>query len=516
MKAFTLCLLLLASPHFNAQSTAGDILFNDNTIHTININFSQGNYWSLLVANKSFDDSNDTSTYIPASVIIDGTLLDSVGIQFKGNSSYYNYPSNKKPFTLAFNEYIPGQDYDGLKNINLNNMYQDPAFMREKLFLDFCNEKGIYAPRANYAKLYINGSYSGLYLMVERINKTFVKDRFLENDGNLFKGDNGNGACADLKYNGPSQTSYYSCYDLKTNKTTNDWSDLVNLTYQINNTSDMQFRDSLEAVLNTNSFINAWAAYNLFVDFDSYPYRFIHNYYIYHDTASDQFQWIVWDASTAFGMDVPGSIASIESTSVLYVTPSEDDRPLVKRMLDNDTLKANYLNTVCSFANNDFLPAVLNPKIDTLYSRIQNDVYSDPLKMYTDAEFNTNVNSDLGSTPGLKSFISNRSASVLGELTALGFTNCPAITTAALEDVQNELQITLYPNPVSTTFFIEGNFEIPSTLEIKDATGKTVYTVKLIGNEQEINVEELKSGIYFYHVNSSQSVGSYAGKLIVE
>ena len=85
-----------------AQITAGDNLFNVTQIHTININFPQSSYWTLLVNNKAYDDANDSSSYIPAQVIIDGTTLDSVGIQFKGNSSYYGYPGNKKPFTLSF------------------------------------------------------------------------------------------------------------------------------------------------------------------------------------------------------------------------------------------------------------------------------------------------------------------------------------------------------------------------------------------------------------------------------
>ena len=72
------------------QTTVGDSLFDDNTVHSIYITFPQGNYWSLLVSNKAYDDANDSSTYIPAGVVFDGQSLDSVGIQFKGNSSYYN------------------------------------------------------------------------------------------------------------------------------------------------------------------------------------------------------------------------------------------------------------------------------------------------------------------------------------------------------------------------------------------------------------------------------------------
>ena len=62
-------------------------------------------------------------------------------------------------------------------------------------------------------------------------------------------------------------SAYYNCYDLKTNTTANNWSDLVNLCYEIYATDTTEFRDSLEAIFNTPTFIGSWAACNLFVDF---------------------------------------------------------------------------------------------------------------------------------------------------------------------------------------------------------------------------------------------------------
>ncbi len=37
-------------------------MFNETAIHIIEIDFSQPDYWDLLVANKAFDDSYDSST----------------------------------------------------------------------------------------------------------------------------------------------------------------------------------------------------------------------------------------------------------------------------------------------------------------------------------------------------------------------------------------------------------------------------------------------------------------------
>lgn len=497
----TLLFFALVSNFSFAQNTAGDSLFDTPQVHTIYINFSQSNYWNLLTSNKSYDDANDSSSYIAAQVIIDGTAVDSVGIQFKGNSSYYNYPSNKKPFTLDFNEYIAGQKYDGLKKLNLNNMYQDPAFMREKMFLDFCQENGIFAPRSNYAKLYLNGTYWGLYLMVERIDKTFLEDRFGNKNGNLWKGDGPGAACANLEYHGTLQ-SYYNCYELKTNEIVNDWSALVDLTDQINNTSDLEFRDSLEAVMNTNSFIKSWAAYNLFCDFDSYPYRYTHNYYTYQNTFTDKFEWIVWDVSTAFGLDIPMTIAQVENTSVEYISPTTTDRPLANRMLANSIYRDTYLQYICSYANNEFNAINLDPKIDAYYNLIKSDVYTDPMKMYSDANFDDNIDMNINVSgtnyPGLKSFITNRNTSVINELNTLGYSGCPIIG-LGLEKLNIEYNTSIYPNPFSTTTTVKTSIELTdATFTVFGTNGRILKVVRNInGSDFVFDNNELQSGMYY-------------------
>ncbi len=489
-------LFAIVSSVCQAQTTAGDNLFNVTQIHTININFPQTNYWTLLVNNKAYDDANDSSTYIPAQVIIDGNTVDSVGIQFKGNSSYYNYPGNKKPFTLSFDEYRNTQKYDSLGSINLNNCYQDPSFMREKLFLDFLNSKGLYAPRSNYAKVYINGTYWGLYQIGERVNKTFCKDRFGNKGGNLFKGDGNGSACADLKYHG-SLSSYYNCYTLKTNTTANNWNDLINLTKQINTTTNSEFKDSVDAYLNANSFIGAWAACNMFVDFDSYAFRFVHNYYIYHNTATNKFEWITWDASTVFGMDVPGTVASIEGKSILYIEPNATDRPLANRMLMDTAYKNQYLAYICNFLNT-FQPSVLNPKIDSIYNLIKTDVYTDPLKMYSNSDFDNNINTNIvvsGSTyPGLKSFIQNRSTNIQNELNTLGV-NCSVLL--GVNNISaNEDLLTVFPNPTTGSFFIQ--YDLSNSVEV------SIKIIDVLGRES------------FILENSTQSSGQHKKEIDVD
>ncbi|MCX7610195.1 MAG: T9SS type A sorting domain-containing protein, partial [Ignavibacterium sp.] len=138
---------------------------------------------------------------------------------------------------------------------------------------------------------------------------------------------------------------------------------------------------------------------------------------------------------------------------------------------------------------------------------------TDPRKMYTLQQFETNISSDIqaeggGGTlkPGLKSFITTRIASVQSQLSALGITsasNNRTVTPIKCILSQN------YPNPFNPSTTIE--FSIASkervTLSIYNLLGELVET--LINEELEAGVyrinfngSNLTSGIYVYHIHA--------------
>ena len=419
-----------------AQSTDGDALFNLPVIHDVHITFSQPSFWDTLVTYYSLDKM------MLASVTIDGTSVDSIGIQLKGNSSYNSYPGVKKSMNIAFDEFV-GQKFNGLKSINLNNSFKDPTMMREKIMLDFCNRNNIPAPRCSYARVYLNGTYWGFYTIVEQVNKTFLTDRFGNNDGNLFKGD----PQGTMQWVGSSASSYYPKYELKTNTTANDWSDLVHLIDKINNSSAIVFHDSLETILDSQTFIDVWAANILFSNLDSYQGSG-HNYYLYHDTLDNHFKFIIWDVNEAFGNFQMGiGYPGIETMTALYIPNPSNSRPLTANMLQNVTYKNNYIATLCNYVFNDFDTAHLYPIVDSLANAIRSDVYADPNKMYSNVQFENNINTTVASgmfqLPGLKSFILHRRNALVTELATLG------CTTGINNVEQTGLEFCIYPNPTN-------------------------------------------------------------------
>ena len=191
MKTFKL-LFLIPSLFFIGNifsQIEGANLFSTDQVVSIELDFPQNDFWQQLEYNYENMDVNG-SVYIPANLTLtDATgayTFDSVGVRLKGNSSGM-HPGDKKSFKIDFNKYISGQNYDGLKKLNFSNGFKDPTFMREKLFFDLCRERGVPAPRANYATVKYNGEAWGFYTMIEQIDDQFLDWRIGDDDGNLFK-----------------------------------------------------------------------------------------------------------------------------------------------------------------------------------------------------------------------------------------------------------------------------------------------------------------------------------------
>lgn len=470
----------------------GDSLFNTSVVHDINIVFSQPGWWDSLMHYKQHADSFNLSTQpMMGDIIIDGTLIDSIGVKLKGNSSY-GYPGQKKSIKIEFNEYVSGKKYDGLKTIILNNNTLDPTMMREKLALDFLNKKGLAAPRCTYAKVSYNGQYVGLYKLVESIDKTFLKTHYGNKGGNLFKGDPG----GSLGWIDNNPSSYYASYELHTNTTANDWSDLVNFIDKVNNTPVSEFYDTLENNLNTNSFIGQWAARNLFVDLDAY-FHAPHNYYLYHNTATNKFEWNTWDVSVSFGFYPFWSEDSTVNTDILMSNGGQ----LTQRMLDNSTYKTQYLNTICEYLDY-FNDSVLFQQIDSIAAVIYPYFVAEPdsNQMFQEGMFYATIDTmtiptGIGDIPGLKRFIVNRRNNVLNQLAAIPFT-----CTNGISEIKNSYRgILVYPNPFSSETTLRVNADLKNaTFTICNTLGQQVKQItNCQGSKVKIERGNLQSGMYY-------------------
>jgi hypothetical protein len=265
--------------------------------------------------------------------------VDPVGFRLRGNTSRQ---SRKKSFKVSFNTFTEGGKYQGVEKMNLNGEHNDPSVMRSKIMWDILRKWDIPAPRANHVRVYINGSYYGLYINVEHIDEEFAKSRFGNKDGNLYK-------ClypADLAYRGLDPASYKIwngsrwVYELTTNEEEDDFTDLAKFIGVLHNSNDAALSCDLDQVFNTPDYLKTMAVQIFCGDWDGYMYN-RNNFYLYHNTRTGKFEYIPYDVDNTFGMDWFG-IDWATRNIYAWQPGGDQQRPLYDRIINNPELRKQF------------------------------------------------------------------------------------------------------------------------------------------------------------------------------
>ena len=400
--------LLFSAP---LQSTAQD-LFDINTIRTIEITFAETNWDYILDTMAQANNGTGTGTNrLAGTVVIDGNQFDSVGVRFKGNSSYD--PSNQKnPLNLELDWIIPGQDYLGYSKIKLANGFTDPSMIREALAYELAGQY-MHCPRASFVKVYINGDYKGIYTNTESINKKFLAEKFYSNDNPFFKCDPRNfdffGGNSNLYYATSDTTVLDTLYDMKSDY---GLTELMDFTYELTNNPG-----TIDQHLNVDRALWFHAFSNGIVHMDGY-YAFAHNFYFYKDDF-DRWNTILWDVNMSFGgllwdgtSFFPNNTAQLQQLDPFHLDNDLVYRPLLFQLLNQSTYRKQYmahLRTIVeeNLANNHYLA-----RAGAMQGLIDSDVQNEPYGFFTYAEFIANRTTDIGSfwtlSPGLQNLIDGR------------------------------------------------------------------------------------------------------------
>jgi len=391
MYIFVALFMLLAANLYSQN------LYTNERVLKMELEFYDTNFMQLLEQNK------EEKIEIPARLIVDDEVIfDSVGVRYKGNSSY-NAKTNKKSFNISIDEYIDGQDLWGFESLNLNNCFVDPTFMREYLTNTIF---GRYMPalKTGFVYLYVNGTEYGLYANVEQINKDYLGQWYSSGSGNLYKGD----PRGELTWRGEDPNSYKSDYEKKTNEDEDDWSDLIGLTNVINNSADLI--NELPEVLDTDRALWYFALCNVLVNLDSYIFS-SHNYYMYNDPVDGRFDFLPWDMNESFGT-FPPNLPFQKSDFPPIDLNAPNKTPLMKKMLADPHYKSIYLAHYRTILRESFSPYSIGKLIDQIKPVIEPYVQKDPMKLYTYEEFQSNIDEDVEvagrKVPGLIALVEQR------------------------------------------------------------------------------------------------------------
>jgi len=349
-----------------------------------------------------------------ATVTIDGEMYKNAGVRFRGSRSF-KIGKKRNPLHIKLNYINKNQNHQGYKTIKLSNSLRDPSMLREVLGYEIARDY-MPAPKANFAKVNINGEFYGLLVNVEDISNEFLTSQFGSDDGAFFKCSPDiskkptpgckKGTFASLEYEDGVQC-YIENYEMKSE---DGWDDIIELTSILaNNPKD------IEKVLNVDRTLWMLAFNNVLVNLSSYSGKNSQNYYLYKDSKG-QFNPIIWDLNLAFGSfkNVGGGsdlvLKELQSLDPL-LHADNPYKPLVSQLMKSDEYKKIYLSHMRTILYDHFVEGQYKSRAEELQRMISNDLFRDKNRGYEHNEFLKGLTTTIGKRsriPGIVELMEKR------------------------------------------------------------------------------------------------------------
>ncbi len=369
----------------------GQGFYDVNTINTIEITFEESN-WDYLLDQLYAAGLEER---LMGSIAINGEVFDSVGVRYKGNSTYS--PNQvKNPLNVKLDYIIDDQGIEGFETLKLANVFKDPSFVREVLSYEIA-KKYFPASESNYANVYINGTYLGLYTNDQSVDKFFMRTHFKSDENTRVKGEistSGTPTGGVWEYFGSDSSSYYGYYEMKSDY---GWEQLIWFLDTLNN-----HNENVDQVLNTDRHLWFLAFSNLLVNLDG-PINNPQNHYLYKDD-NGRFNPIPWDLNESFGVfSMHQTLGNLGTPQLQQFSPfanlNESSFPVISKILTNDTYRKIYvahMKTILeeNFANDWYITRALE-----IQDIIDADVQADPNKFYSYSNFTGNLYNQVGGGP---------------------------------------------------------------------------------------------------------------------
>jgi hypothetical protein len=370
-------------------------LYDSALIRNVYLQFPQTNFWNVLTSNYA------SQTEIQASMTVDGILYDSVGVRLRGNTSYQSTgQSQKKSFKISLDYANPDRRIMGYRSMKLNNEAGDPSFLREVFYLHQIR-KHVPAAKANFVHLYLNNQDWGVYPNIQLLNKDYLKEWFLSNNGTNWRADDptpsppgpgggggpqwGDGTTA-LNYLGADTGLYQEYYTLKSSDMPDGWSNLVAGCNALNNTPSADLPNILPNYLDVDRALWFLASEIAFSDDDSYIMKGKMDYFVYFDKETGRLSPLEYDGNSV-----------LQSNNIAwppFYNVNKVNYPLLNKLLNVPAWRQRYLAHLRTIIAEELDAAGAVQVIDQYKNQIDALYQSDPKKYYTYAQFNTGV-SDL-------------------------------------------------------------------------------------------------------------------------
>jgi len=271
----------------------------------------------------------------------------------------YGRSFDKVGFNLKFDKKFLGR-----KNFKLRPDSGDSSKMRSKLCCDVANRLGLPSIQGSYARLYMNGEFWGLYVFMDSVKTSWIKNTFnpsAKEVTSLYQCKNG----------GFNFKNTYSCKNA--NDDYPDMSLFKTFVSQVNNARTIS---DLEKIMDVDVFLKYLAFEWLIGSFDHFLY-YGHNFDWYKREGDGKWVVIYYDYDNTFGHGVSaglwankglnqdGTGANRGNQPVYYTFADwENNIPIIKILVHQN--KNRFKKVVREVLVQAFNPNVLNSRISEI------------------------------------------------------------------------------------------------------------------------------------------------------
>ncbi|MDA3843499.1 MAG: CotH kinase family protein [Candidatus Kapabacteria bacterium] len=418
-------------------------------------------------------DNYDEDIYIPVTITyLDQTITD-VRMRIRGDGTRV-FPKKSLKFKFDKEPF-----FNGRETVNINAEYEDKTLTRQYLASRLMEESGQTCFSCEHVRLYINDEYRGLYLMIENVDEEFLSANDLDKDGNLYKATY-IGACLSI------WDDVHKHWEKKTNEN-GDHSDLQDYIDTLNSVSDSGYYDFAHEFMNYDEMVNLLALNNLLANGSTYN----HNYYMYHNPATDKWSMLPWDMDKTF--------ARYGYWRTYTDFGGRPDNPYFERAMTVDPIYIDIQNRIKELSETVFNNEHIKPIRDSLIAVLRNSVIEDKYDNVEDeAEWLKNLDNDFH-------FVKNRYSTIVKQYgEALRSFKTERTDGVYTGDVQLVWHPCMSPRGKDITYKLIYSTQIQMIVNVKEISDltDTTYTFK---------AGDLPEGKYWWRIEASDGEYSVGG-----
>jgi spore coat protein CotH len=349
------------------RAQTADEFFDPRTLHEVRLYIHSADL--RLLRERYFED-----TYYPADFEWRGIRMRNVGVRVRGLATR---SAIKPGLRIDFNRYVAEQTFLGMAALVLDNALKDASMMRERTSMALIKKMGQPAPRASFARVYINGAYEGLYALVEAVDSTFLAREFGDGLGYLFEHKFANGFFAEFL--GEDYAPYKVRFEAQTHRLEADYtlySPIRELFREVNQQVDSVWRERVGWFIDLHQLVTHVAIETFLGEFDGFlGGSGMANFYLYRPVASNVHRLIAWDRDTTF----------LEIDAPIFARVEENS--LFQRALMFPDLRGLYLNVLEQCARAAADDRWLEAEIFWTHQLIREAVMQDTTKPFSNEEY---------------------------------------------------------------------------------------------------------------------------------